>query len=227
MKSTQSSESPKSLPRFDAPIGPTARTKSSKSPLAVLQLFLTVAILKSIVLQTNTFAESKGVRLDLHVEELQAFLGMNMGKGHWVFMVQLFFWTFWNITRMLQVQLGVIAEIFQCSKAQEKQDLGNYHFSTSGDLLAVRWTDRRNVYMLSTAHNTSVGVAMKRPKGSREKHPIPCPTCVSDYNEYMGDQHISYYNLSQRRILKWWKKCSGEWWTSLFEFMDHFQLIFS
>ena len=81
MKSTQSSESPKSLPRFDAPIGPTVRTKSSKSPLAVLQLFLTAAILKSIVLQTNTFAESKGVRLDLHVEKLQAFLGMNIAMG--------------------------------------------------------------------------------------------------------------------------------------------------
>lgn len=48
-------------------------------------------------------------------------------------------------------------------------EVGSYQFATSGDLVAVRWQDRRDVYMLTTAHNTSVDIAMKRPKGSREK----------------------------------------------------------
>jgi len=43
-------------------------------------------------------------------------------------------------------------------------DVGSYHFATSGDLVAVRWHDRQDIYMLSTAYNTSVEVAMKRPK---------------------------------------------------------------
>lgn len=65
--------------------------------------------------------------------------------------------------------------------------------------------------MLSTAHNTSVSSVMKRPKGSREKKPIPCPTCIQDYNLFMGgvdltDQYLSYYSLTQRRTIKWWKK---------------------
>ena len=43
-------------------------------------------------------------------------------------------------------------------------DVGSYYFATSGDLVAVRWHDRQDIYMLSTAYNTSVEVAMKRPK---------------------------------------------------------------
>ena len=61
--------------------------------------------------------------------------------------------------------------------------------------------------MLSTAHNTSDEVAMKRFKESRDKQPLPCPSCVSDYNcyVYMGgvelaDQYISYYSLTLRRL---------------------------
>ncbi len=52
---------------------------------------------------------------------------------------------------------------------------------------------------------------MKRPKGGRDKVPIPCPTAIRDYNQFMGgvdltDQQLSYYSLTQRRTIKWWKK---------------------
>jgi hypothetical protein len=60
-------------------------------------------------------------------------------------------------------------------------------------------------------HNASVTTVMKRPKGEKDKRPLPCPTCIADYNEYMGgvdlmDQQLSYYSLTRRRTLKWWKK---------------------
>lgn len=85
------------------------------------------------------------------------------------------------------------------------KEIDSYHFATSGELVASCWHNRRDVYMLSTAH-TSVGVAMKRPKGCWEKQPLPCPTCVMDYNNYtctyvkvdLTDQHINYYSLTQR-----------------------------
>lgn len=90
---------------------------------------------------------------------------------------------------------------------------GNMRFGTAseGRLTAVWWFDRRDVLALSTMHNTSATVVLKRPKGSREKQPIPCPTIISEYNAYMGgvdlmDQHLSYYSMSTRRTLKWWKK---------------------
>ena len=54
-------------------------------------------------------------------------------------------------------------------------------------------------------------MVMKRPKGGREKVPIPCPTAVYDYNQFMGgvdlvDQNLSYYSLTLRRTIKWWEK---------------------
>ena len=67
---SHSSEAPKSLPRFEPPAGPTARTKSAKTPLALLSLFLTSMVL---VWQTKKYAQSKGVSLNLAVEELNAF----------------------------------------------------------------------------------------------------------------------------------------------------------
>ena len=78
-------------------------------------------------------------------------------------------------------------------------------------IVALWWRDRRDVLALSTMHNTSASLVMKRPKGSRDKQPVPCPTAIIDYNQYMGgvdlmDQHLSYYSMTARRTLKWWKK---------------------
>ena len=39
VKNSCSSEAPKCLPRFEPPVGPTVRTKSAKTPLAVLGFF--------------------------------------------------------------------------------------------------------------------------------------------------------------------------------------------
>lgn len=96
-------------------------------------------------------------------------------------------------------------------KTPTKMDIGSYQFASCQTLLAARWHDRRDVYMLSTAHDQSVSTVMKRPKGSKSKQPIPCPICIQDYNLYMGgvdltDQCLSYYSLTQRRTVKWWKK---------------------
>ena len=48
----------------------------------------------------------------------------------------------------------------------------------------------------------------------RDKQPLPCPNIIDDYNQYMGgvdltDQHLSYYTMTNRCTLKWWKK--GFW----------------
>lgn len=82
-----------------------------------------------------------------------------------------------------------------------KLDVGQYHFARCGQMITVLWHDHRDVCLLSMAHNQSAGIVIKRPKGSREKVPIPCPTCVVDYNSFMGgvdltDQYINYYSLT-------------------------------
>ena len=97
-----------------------------------------------------------------------------------------------------------------CSDQDDTSGNSNDHFS-GGKVVAVWWKDRRDVMALSTMHNTSASIIMKRPKGCHEKRPIPCPTIITDYNQYMGgvdlmDQHLSYYSMTTRRTLKWWKK---------------------
>ena len=140
-----------------------------------------------------------------------------LGKGHWVFTdnyytgVELYEDLFRNNTYATGT-IRTNRKNFPCVlKEKRKLNVGEYHFATSVNLLAVLWHDRRDVFLLSTAHNQSVTSVMKRPKGSCEKVSVPCPTCVQDYNMYMGgvdlsDQHLSYYSLTQRRTLKWWKK---------------------
>ena len=67
------------------------------------------------------------------------------------------------------------------------------------------------MFMLSSMHNGSVETVMKCPQGGRDKIPIPCPTAICDYNMFLSgvdlaDQQLSYYSLTQRRSIKWWKK---------------------
>ena len=90
-------------------------------------------------------------------------------------------------------------------------EVGNYRFATYEDLTLVLWHDRRDVYLLSSMHSMSVETVLKRPKGGKEKVPVPCPTSICDYNQFMGgvdlaDQQLSYYSLTQRKTIKWWKK---------------------
>ena len=63
---------------------------------------------------------------------------------------------------------------------------GEFQFATSGQITLVHWYDRRDVYVMSTMHGTTAELIEKRPKGSKEKRPIPCPTSIVDYNKFMG-----------------------------------------
>ena len=89
----------------------------------------------------------------------------------------------------------------------------SYRFASSSthNLTAVWWKDRKDVFVMSTLHKTAVEEVMKRPKGAKEKKSTPCPSMIVDYNQNMGgvdltDQYLSYYSLTTRRTLKWWKK---------------------
>jgi hypothetical protein len=60
------------------------------------------------------------------------------------------------------------------------------------------WFDSRDVFVMSTIHNTSAVEVLKGPKGSKEKKPLPCPFSIAQYNQFIGgvdltDQHLSYY----------------------------------
>ena len=84
-------------------------------------------------------------------------------------------------------------------------NVGDFRSATShnGKLVAAWWRDRRDVCVLSTQHNESANVVLKRPKGSREKRPTPCPTMIVDYNNCMGgvdlaDQYLRLLFLHKK-----------------------------
>ena len=81
-------------------------------------------------------------------------------------------------------------------------EIGNFRLATFEELTLVLWHDCHDVYVLSSMHSRSVETILKRPKGSKEKVPTPCPSSVCDYNQFMdgidlADQHLSYYSLTQ------------------------------
>ena len=77
----------------------------------------------------------------------------------------------------------------------------------SDELLAVKFKDKKDVYMLSTIHDDSmVHRADRRHRNQRQTK----PTCIADYNKYMGgvdrtDQLLKPYEVP-RKTLKWYKK---------------------
>ena len=86
-----------------------------------------------------------------------------------------------------------------------------YRFATCGDYTVGLWHDRRDITFVSSMHSASVEVIQKRPKGGREREPIPCPSAIVEYNQHMNgvditDQHLSYHSLTRRKTVKWWKK---------------------
>jgi len=141
-----------------------------------------------------------------------------LGKGNWVFMDNYYSSPklFVELHAKNTYATGTVRQIrkqFPESLKSEnnKLDVGQYRFARHGELLAVIWHDRRDVTLLTTAHSRSASTVMKRPKGSKEKVPVACPTCVVDYNSFMGgvdltDQYLSYYTLTNRKTVKWWKK---------------------
>ena len=77
-----------------------------------------------------------------------------------------------------------------------------------GPMLALKWCDKRAVYILSTMHS-----AMEKPTGKicrTSGNAIYKPTAIVDYTKNMGgvdlsDQLMGYYHFL-RPTVKWWRK---------------------
>ncbi|XP_017790882.1 PREDICTED: piggyBac transposable element-derived protein 4-like [Habropoda laboriosa] len=93
------------------------------------------------------------------------------------------------------------------SRIEKKLKEGEVIFLSSDNLLAMKWKDKKDVYMLSTMH-TEEFVSM--PKHSRKEEMVQKPSCVCDYNKFMGivdktDMVISTIG-SMCKSMKWFKK---------------------
>ena len=92
------------------------------------------------------------------------------------------------------------------SLIKEKLAKGDVAASRHCSILALKWRDKREVFMRSTEHAPTMDVVAKeRPeKTSVEKQK---PTVVHNCNVWMStvDQLLQYYNFN-RQIIRWWKK---------------------
>ena len=70
-----------------------------------------------------------------------------------------------------------------------------------GDLMALKWKDKKDVFMLSTKHNNDYAETGKDDQVSGE--PIKKPAVVLEYNKYMGgvdrsDQMMQYHSFERK-----------------------------
>jgi hypothetical protein len=101
------------------------------------------------------------------------------------------------------------------TKNQGKRlDRGNYVWRSNGPLIAMRWMDKKPVYLLSTIHPPHLGNGhlpnVRRFARDGEAHIIPAPPAEVQYVTYMrgvdrADQKIQLYNTG-RKSVKWWKR---------------------
>ena len=86
---------------------------------------------------------------------------------------------------------------------------GDCHMRQKGNTTAVVWMDKKPVYVLSSAHqSTTLSVKRKNQDGSTTE--VKCPTSVAEYNRYMGgvdlhDQLKCYYSYD-RKSKRWWMR---------------------
>lgn len=93
-------------------------------------------------------------------------------------------------------------------KLEKKLKIGETESSHTNSLLAIKWLDRREVYMLTTMHDDSMKKCDKINYKTKEN--ILKPKCVIDYNGNMGAVDRSDLLLSSlsvmRKSVKWYKK---------------------
>ena len=82
---------------------------------------------------------------------------------------------------------------------------------TEGDMLFLKWKDKREVSLLTTIHDDSSVLKERHSRlASGCTEAINKPYAIDQYNKFMDgvdkqDQFLSYYGFS-RRTGKWWKK---------------------
>lgn len=79
-----------------------------------------------------------------------------------------------------------------------------------GELCAIKWKDKRCVYLLSNFHNPESIITVKRRERDGSTSEITCPVAVADYNSNMNcvdkfDQMKAAYEID-RKSRKWWHR---------------------
>lgn len=93
-------------------------------------------------------------------------------------------------------------------RMEESLKIGEISYRSTNNLLAIKWRDKKDVWMLSTVHAATLIETEKRNYRTGLKRTKP--SCIADYNSYMGavdkvDMVLSTLN-STKKTIKWYKK---------------------
>jgi len=97
-----------------------------------------------------------------------------------------------------------------------KLKIGEVETAANGTLLALKWKDQRDVFMLSSIHSNIMADTGKR---TPTNDIIKKPQCIVDYNMKMGaidhiDMQMSFTECV-RKTVKWYKNYFFTWWILL------------
>ena len=141
---------------------------------------------------TGKQAQEKGLAYWVVFELMKPFLD----KNH-----HLFIDNFYSTVKLFQDP--EIENIYACGTIHKDQGnfLPEFHrdlergqsiYLWSGNLTAVHWKDKRDMYCLSTIHGTNESLIQRR-----AGDPITKPEIVTEYNQYMnGVDHCDQYLVS-------------------------------
>ncbi|KAK7115112.1 hypothetical protein V1264_001046 [Littorina saxatilis] len=139
-------------------------------------------------------------------------------KGHVIYMdsffssVALYDYLRDNDTMAVGTVIAGRVGVPRCLHPKElKVKKGEFRFRRKGNLLCLRYHDRKNLLLLSTMHTASRGVvAPANNQEQQEAAAPPKPVAINDYNQHMNgvdnfDQNLGYYSF-HRKTIKWWKR---------------------
>lgn len=97
-----------------------------------------------------------------------------------------------------------VAKFIQNKKLEKSEIVA----ARRGKVMIMKWEDKRDICLLSTAHNTEKVTTNKTDK---DGNVISEPKVVIDYNETMRgvdclDQHLHDYSITKERGKKYYKK---------------------
>lgn len=132
------------------------------------------------------------------------------GKGHTLFTDR--YYTSPTLAKQLEnVQTGLVGRVSKIRRGMPKEIIngslqrGEMTHRRSGNILALRWKDKRDVYMISTRHRAEMVEYVDR-RGRQQRK----PAAVVNYNKKkfgvdLCDQRMSYGAFGHKSV-KWWRK---------------------
>ena len=88
--------------------------------------------------------------------------------------------------------------------------LGEYKWRSKGKMVATTWLDNKPCHFLSTIHLATRDESVRRTSRTGKVNENDCPSCVPDYQKFMGgvdlaDQRIGSFHIGHKATK--WTRC--------------------